>query len=831
MSNGSVTETLADPTTLTMPVTDDTVNDYLNNKKVSVILQPSSNASDNVLTVDSGLSVPSGKSLTAGTGISTNVQSGQTLQVDGHMEMEGSLTNAGTVNNTSANTLQIGGDLDNAGTLDNSTGRLIVLGRFLNGGTLTSGNIIENSSAVENTGTFVVNGGTVGTVNLNNGGTLNVNSGTISDVIENGGTLQLNSGTIGNLTISSKEIDISRGTVENVKINGGGLIVDGGTTNEVNMPGNGKIILKRGNGGNLTVVQGTVEVRSGATLEYVDIQGGIFELNGGTVLNGLTQTGENASVHLKSGTVKAGDSIAVNIQKGTAEIELGEQDNGQKVLEVSADSPQNLVMIGDEAKVQVTYSEKLAEQSYTKEAVVVCQPEEQMTSLEEMNGPYRLTDFSDSLVDELQKDTSNLTIYVILTNKIIGSESSEENQTIQYNIGVGKKCCIELNGHTLTLNAQLNVGVGKQSSQSLDENTNGVVAVLSKDDGIAIQNEINETNENTWLTIMDEKGTGELVLNNHIEIVNDTVVVFLKNLNVSRNPTAQFGNYGPKIDHVTVKDQPVIEGMGSPTPFIEGCIQQDIDNLVYKDMSGVFQKSLWREKTCFTLNASTLTTQGSTIPIFDFSTYSDSDSATVEIKYGRNVLLSNDKGGRVFKLGTGSNLEQWPEKFNRILPKTCSTNEDGGIVIRSKGNEFLNVTNEALKTKGYSYSEKDGYFYLVKDDQTALLNLNLATPTNAIAIKDIPLATPHNATKSDADKMEYGKATPGNAEERKEYGKASSSNADEAESTDEEYDEPDYDDEEDEPDEIPLVNDLILIPEESIELKTTQFSNREEGLS
>ena len=97
-----------------MPVSDDTVHDYLNNKKVSVILQPSSNASDNVLTVDSGLTVPSGKSLTVGNGISADVQNGQTLQVNGHMEMEGSLTNAGTVNNTSANTLQIGGDLDNA---------------------------------------------------------------------------------------------------------------------------------------------------------------------------------------------------------------------------------------------------------------------------------------------------------------------------------------------------------------------------------------------------------------------------------------------------------------------------------------------------------------------------------------------------------------------------------------------------------------------------------------------------------------------------------------------------------------------------------------------
>lgn len=44
------------------------------------------------------------------------------------------------------------------------------------------------------------------------------------------------------------------------------------------MPGNGKIILKSGNAGDLTIVQGTVEVQAGATLKHVDDQGGTFEL-------------------------------------------------------------------------------------------------------------------------------------------------------------------------------------------------------------------------------------------------------------------------------------------------------------------------------------------------------------------------------------------------------------------------------------------------------------------------------------------------------------------------------------------------------------------------
>lgn len=824
-SGGSATETVADPTTLTMPVDDITVHDYLNNKKVSVILQPSANANENNFAVANGLTVPSGKSLTIQNGISTSVESGKTLQVDGHMETAGNLTNTGTVNNTSTNTLQIAGNLDNAGMLDNSTGRLIVKRTFSNSGTLITGNIIENNSAAENTGTFTVTGGTVGTVNLNNGGTLNVNSGTISDVVENGGTLQLNGGTIGNLTISSKEIDISRGTVENVKINGGGLIVNGGTTNEVNMPGNGKIILKSGNGGDLTIVQGTVEVQDGATLKHVDIQGGTFKLNGGTILNGVTQSSETANVYLNKGTVKAGDSIAVNIKKGIVEF-FTQEEAGE--LNVSADSTKNLINIEDgaEAKVGISATESL---TYNSKSVILCQPESQTTSLEQMKGPYRLTGFSYSLVDELKKYTLNPTIYVMLTDEIIGSKDSEKNEEIDCDIVAKKQCCIELNGHILTLNAKMTVGYDKQEAQSLDENMNGAVAVLSMDDEIAIQNDT-ITNDATWLTIINGAGTGMLVLNNDIQIADNTTVL-LKDLKMSRKHTARFLHYGPMIDHVTVENQQVTEKQAPPpTEFIYGYINKNIDSLIYEDIPNAFFRSDGLQNSKFTLENSTLTTNRNAI--FDFSSYKDSDNATVEIEYQGKVLLSNAGKGIVFDLGGSFNgetkfpLYEWPEKFNRILPETCSTNEKSGIVIRSKGNEFLNVTSDALKNAGYSYSDDEsGYSYLVKDSQAAFLNLTLATPTDATAIKDIPLATPHNATKSDADKKEYGKATPANAEERKEYSKATPGNADEDEGNDEEYDEPDYDEEEDELDEIPLVNDLILIPEESIELKTTQFSN------
>lgn len=256
-SGGSATtpdESIADPTTLTMPVTDDTVHDYLNNKNVSVILQPGSNASDNVLTVDSGLTVPSGKSLTAGNGISADVQNGQTLQVNGHMEMEGNLTNAGTVNNTSANTLQIGGDLNNAGTLDNSTGRLIIKGTFSNSGELINGNIIENSNAVKNVGIFNMNGGTVGNVE------------------EDAGEIVLKDGKVGDITLT-----------------GGVLEMQGGEGGKLSMSGASKV------------------VHSAGKISQVEMTNGQYQLNGGYVLNGIKQS-NTAEIQLSSGQVEAGTS-------------------------------------------------------------------------------------------------------------------------------------------------------------------------------------------------------------------------------------------------------------------------------------------------------------------------------------------------------------------------------------------------------------------------------------------------------------------------------------------------------------------------------------------
>ena len=207
-SGGSATETVADPTTLTMPVDDITVHDYLNNKKVSVILQPSANANENNFAVANGLTVPSGKSLTIQNGISTSVESGKTLQVDGHMETAGNLANAGTVNSTSMNTLQIGGDFTNSGTVNNTTGRVIIKGTLSNNGT------VNNSSVVVITGGTGSESGAANAITLT-GGTLNWQSGTATAVVVDGGTLNATGGTLESVDVQSGSFTLDGGTLSN----------------------------------------------------------------------------------------------------------------------------------------------------------------------------------------------------------------------------------------------------------------------------------------------------------------------------------------------------------------------------------------------------------------------------------------------------------------------------------------------------------------------------------------------------------------------------------------------------------------------------------------
>lgn len=722
-------ESISDPTTLTMPVTDDTVHDYLNNKKVSVILQPGSNASDNVLTVDSGLTVPSGKSLTVGNGISADVQNGQTLQVNGHMEMEGSLANAGTVNNTSANTLQIGGDLDNAGTLENRTGRLIVKGAFLNSGTLSTGNTVENSSAVQNTGTFTVTGGTAGAVDVNRGGTLVVNDGTVSSVAENGGALQLNGGTISSLTVSTTEIDLSNGTVDHVDMNGGTLVVDGGAANEVNMPGNGRIVLNSGNAGNLTVGNGTVEAHAGAVLKHVNVQGGTFELNGGVVTNGITQSG-TTEVKLNSGEVKATDESysAIQIDAGNMVLNLDE-------VNVTSDLAGNLLQINGGTIQPVS---KLIKQtkSYRTGSVVFCKLEEEWNEDSGYKGPYKLNAIFSDLTEGLNSQNSGNQngggIYILTGDVVMNGKG--------FTIG-NATCVIELNGKTLEFNSPLSVGYNGDGSLRRPQ----------------------------LFAIHDETGNGTLKLNSAMYFRVDIYAVF-SNLKLVLGRAAQLstgdasigdeGCQSLSMEHVTIAEA---EKAQEASDFLinAGNIKSfKLNDVVYENMSRVFCQGILEAA----IADSRLTSEETCI----FSIPEVIEKT--KISYKGYVVLSAD-----------SVPFRWPAKVSaealkRILPsyEQCSADINEGIVIRMK-NYWPGFVGK-LQTAGYKLDpdprvdSSAEYGYIMPDDSAAIASLaELATPSDIIPVEDMPVATDSDADFMDDEIIDedeaYEKSTPSNADE------------------------------------------------------------------
>lgn len=710
-------ESISDPTTLTMPVTDDTVHDYLNNKKVSVILQPGSNASDNVLTVDSGLTVPSGKSLTVGNGISADVQNGQMLQVDGHMEMEGSLTNAGTVNNTSANTLQIGGDLDNAGTLENRTGRLIVKGAFLNSGTLSTGNTVENSSAVQNTGTFTVTGGTAGAVDVNRGGTLVVNDGTVSSVAENGGTLQLNGGTISSLTIKQSDIVLTSGSIAAVTVEGGSFEINGGNAdnvtvtgagtftvtdgnvNDVNVAGTGNIVLRGGYEGTLVVTQGTVDAQSGAKIGRVEIQGGTFELNGGTVLNGVKMNSAVTTAVLNSGIVYAGDSTAIQAENGNVYLNIWNQ---KDPLTVVADDTRNLVTFGDNGTVSFEYPDTGKTEYYDSRYVTEC------VDYDNSSASYQLRGFWRNMANALMFADTN-TYLVMNQNETLNTDTGIEriylNDTTH---------SIELNGYTLRFDSDCQFQVGG--------------------DGDAASTD-------TWLTIQDESGSGKVELDSPIKI-GTMGYLQLKNLEVLRMENGSFIGYNPIIDHVTIRDtfsSPPI----SPA-LIVGAPARDIHELIYENGVTTFLISD-ESAPDFTISDSKISVRRGTV--FDLRNVTDMQDA--QITYDGSVILD----APMSPVYVSDSVDGETLKALLPIPEQCSKKEGTGVVMRAMFTipSIYDEWNHRLNEIGYQYladetkleqdpdTGKPLYYLLMPYKETlAVLNVLGAALPEATASNAIP---------------------------------------------------------------------------------------------
>lgn len=707
-------ESISDPTTLTMPVTDDTVHDYLNNKKVSVILQPGSNASDNVLTVDSGLTVPSGKSLTVGNGISADVQNGQTLQVDGHMEMEGSLTNAGTVNNTSANTLQIGGDLDNAGTLENRTGRLIVKGAFLNSGTLSTGNTVENSNAVQNTGTFTVTGGTAGAVDVNRGGTLVVNDGTVSSVAENGGALQLNGGSINSLTVKQSDIVLTSGSIAAVTVEGGSFEINGGNAdnvtvtgagtftvtdgnvNDVNVAGTGNIVLRGGYEGTLVVTQGTVDAQSGAEIGRVEIQGGTFELNGGTVLNGVKMNSAATTAILNSGIVYAGDSTAIQAENGNVYLNIWNQ---RDPLTILADDTKNLVAFGDNGTVSFEYPDTEKTEYYDSRYVTEC------VDYDNSSASYQLRGFWRNMANALMNADTD-TYLIMNQNETLNTDTGYEriylNDTTH---------SIELNGYTLRFDSDCTFQVGG--------------------DGDAASTD-------TWLTIQDESGSGKVELDSPIKI-GTMGYLQLKNLEVLRMENGSFTGCNPIIDHVTIRD--TFSSPPRARALIVGAPLRDIHELIYENGVTTFLISDGSAPD-FTLSDSKISVQRGTV--FDLTAVTDMQDA--QITYDGRVILDAPKSPvEVTDAVQGETL-----KALLPAPEQCSKEEETGVVMRAMLGtpHTYEYWNYKLNEIGYQYladetelnpDTGEPYYYLMPYEETlAVLNMLAAALPEATASNAIP---------------------------------------------------------------------------------------------
>ncbi len=744
-------ETIDDPTTLTMPVEDDVVNDYLNNKSVSVILQPSSNASDNVLTVDSGLTVPSGKSLTIGTGISTNVQSGQTMQVDGHMEQEGDLANAGTVNNTSTNTLQVGGNLTNTGTLNNETGRLIVKGTLVNSGSLTSGNIIENTNTMENTGTFTVTGGTVGAVSLS-GGTLTVKGGTITSVAEQGGKLSMdggtvetvittqdsmdlnngevntvtidggsfkaaggdakniilksgtftveNGGTTGDITVEGGQLTVSGGTTGAIGLSGGTFTMSGGTTKAVTLSG-GTFNLTEGTTDQLTLTDGTVTVLTNATLGHAEINGGEFVLDGGTVTDGITQNAD-AVVTLTSGSIEAGDADAALV------IEAGQIDLNMDDVAVTADTAASLLTVDGKGEVQIHSSLFEAEPSpFGTGAVVLCKPESVLTyetegEFQKMQGPYTLNGIWGNLDDALNYMGEENAVIVLSEDTTLSG-----NNTKGYFLA-NATYVIELNGNDLDLVDWLTFSIGNDG------------------DGEATQ---------TRFAFHDESGKGTLKVDTGLKIHQYAAVLF-ENLNL------EFGDNGYLM------------------PGFQGCAAISLDQVKITDAGGqdgylpIIQS---KEGSAGVVRAKAVTYEGMTRPFCietenlfledstfqgeDVPFFRNSSIAAPKITYSGNVLLSMNAGPFPYD---GVLAED-------ILPTEdqCSSSEGQGIVIRMKN--YAPGFDTFLEEAGYTLlSKDDGYQYIMPLTTTSLALIGEpATPSDLIPVVDEDLATPSDAESAD----------------------------------------------------------------------------------
>ncbi|MGD1017975.1 MAG: autotransporter-associated beta strand repeat-containing protein [Verrucomicrobiia bacterium] len=269
-----------------------------------------------------GNQLTAGQLVIAGTGLLTNGVAGATVN--------GGVSNAdviavtattffnGAVTNTGAMFFQgaISNNLVNSGSFDLNGGNATITGSAANTGTFNvDGDTLTVNPAWANSGTILIAGGTVAGGNLTNAsGAVMNGAGNISSLLVNNGLLTVTNGTL-TISVAPQQnglVNVADGGAPGtlsvtpawnnngtVSIASGGAVTGGNFTNlssgtVTNLGAINTLLVNQGNvvlGGqisNFQQISGTNVISGRGTVTNIaTINGGLFDLNGGTYSNGL----------------------------------------------------------------------------------------------------------------------------------------------------------------------------------------------------------------------------------------------------------------------------------------------------------------------------------------------------------------------------------------------------------------------------------------------------------------------------------------------------------------------------------------------------------------
>ena len=297
---------------LTMPVTAQEVQDYLDDPDVTqVILHPGGDPAQNTLQVDIDFNVPEGKTLTTQSGVPVDVNAGKTADVNGTADLGDALINNGNLNVNSSNTLEVAGLITNNGSFVNTaSGRTVAKAGFLGnaGSGYTNRGIFQGDITVSG-GAAIYEGTVSGSVTVDDGGMFTLSGGSVSGGVSNSGTFIYKGGNIaGDILQRAGSINVEGDLSKNIEIIDGTLTLAAGTlTGDVTGTSSAAGTFAMSGGamkGNVSGNFRTIELSAGT------LNGSIgaavadrFTLEGGTVNGTVSLSG--AAFNLNSGAITA----------------------------------------------------------------------------------------------------------------------------------------------------------------------------------------------------------------------------------------------------------------------------------------------------------------------------------------------------------------------------------------------------------------------------------------------------------------------------------------------------------------------------------------------